>query len=385
MSVPATTPALQRAAIVMNIPLVDLAADYLLAKEEIDEAVSRVLAGGWYILGREVAAFEEEFAAYCGVAHAVGVASGTDAVLLALRALDIGPGDEVITVAHTAVATVAAVALAGARPVLVDVDPADGTMDPAKVEALVTPRTRAILPVHLYGQPAALAPLLDIAGRHSLFLVEDCAQAHGARYRGRPVGGWGHIASFSFYPTKNLGALGDGGAVVTDDPTLAERLRLLRQYGWRERYVSEIAGYNSRLDELQAAVLRVKLRYLDNWNERRRGLAARYDELLARAPLVRPVVRPESEPVYHLYVVQCAERERLRRYLAAEGIGSAVHYPVPVHRQPAYYHLGYGAGALPVSERLANQVLSLPLYPALSAAAVERVAQAISRFRLAHA
>ncbi|RME35204.1 MAG: DegT/DnrJ/EryC1/StrS family aminotransferase, partial [Thermoflexia bacterium] len=301
------------------IPVFDLTRQYAGLKEEIDAAIGRVLARGRFILGEEVATFEEEFAAACGVACAVGVASGTDALHLALRACGIGPGDEVITVSHTAVATVAAIELAGARPVLVDVDPRRYTMDPARVEERITPRTRAILPVHLYGCPADLAPLLEMARRYGLLLIEDCAQAHGARYRGRPVGSWGEIAAFSFYPTKNLGAFGDGGAVVTNDPTLAERVRLLREYGWARRYISHLRGTNSRLDELQAAVLRVKLRYLESWNARRREIAALYRELLsegvARWGLVLPEEPPDARHVYHLYVVRTPHRDALREHL----------------------------------------------------------------------
>jgi dTDP-3-amino-3,4,6-trideoxy-alpha-D-glucose transaminase len=362
----------------LPLPFLDLAADYRELSAEIDTAVGRVLGSGWYILGEEVAGFESEFAAYHGVSHAVGVASGTDALLLALRALEIGPGDEVITVAHTAVATVAAIELSGATPVFVDVDAATGTLDPALLPAAVSSRTRAIVPVHLYGHPADLEPILAVAGQHEgVAVLEDCAQAHGATYRNRLVGSWGDLAAFSFYPTKNLGALGDGGAVITHDGTLAERLRMLRQYGWRERYVSQVAGYNSRLDEIQAAVLRVKLRHLEARNEARRRLAACYDERLAGSGLVLPVERPGNKHVYHLYVVQSPQRQRVQEWLKVNGIGTAVHYPVPVHLQPAYHHLGYEVGSLPVTERLAKQVLSLPLYPQLSLGQVDAVCDLI--------
>jgi dTDP-3-amino-3,4,6-trideoxy-alpha-D-glucose transaminase len=358
----------------MNVPFVDLAADYRALKQAIDRAVARVLAGGWYILGQEVAAFEAEFAAYCGVGHAVGVASGTDALLLALRALAIGPGDEVITVSHTAVATVTAVTLSGATPVLVDVEPAYYTLDPAAIVAAISPRTKALIPVHLYGQPANLDEILAIARQYGLFVVEDCAQAHGALYHGRRVGSFGHLAAFSFYPTKNLGAMGDGGAVVTTDGALAERLRWLRQYGWQERYISAHAGYNSRLDELQAAVLRVKLAHLDAANEARRALAGAYWQQLADLPLVLPEERPLTNHVYHLFVIQTAAREALQARLAAQGIGTAVHYPVPIHRQPAYAHL---PARLPVTERLAERILSLPLAPHLTMEALAHVCRAI--------
>lgn len=362
------------------IPVVDLRADYLELKEEIDLAVTSVLEGGWYILGEQVERFEQEFAAYCETAFAVGVASGTDALFLALRACEIGPGDEVITVSHTAVATVAAIEQAGACPVLIDVDPCTATMDPAQIETLVTDRTRAIVPVHLYGHPADMDPIREMARRYGWRVIEDCAQAHGARYQGQRVGSLGDVAAFSFYPTKNLGALGDGGIVVTKDAKLSQRLRLLRQYGWRERYISQIAGHNSRLDEVQAAILRVKLRHLDARNEARRRLAQHYHQLLDDASIIRPVERAGSQHVYHLYVIQTQQRDALRQHLQEQGIGTGVHYPVPVHLQSAYERLGYAPGSLPVTERLARQVLSLPMYPQLSQEQVETVARAIVAF-----
>lgn len=324
--------------------------------------------------------FEQEFAAYCNVPFAVGVASGTDAVLLALRALGVGPGDEVITVSYTAVATIAAIELAGATPVFVDIDPITYTLDPSLIEPVITDRTRAVLPVHLYGHPAAMHEILTVARRHGLVIVEDCAQAHGARYEGRMVGSLGDAAAFSFYPTKNLGAVGDGGAVVTRSAEVAERLKALRQYGWKERYISEIAGYNSRLDELQAAVLRVKLRYLENGNVARHQAAERYGELLGGLPLALPQSRPGTEHVYHLYAIQTENRDTLQRYLTERGIGTAVQYPLPVHRQPAYHRLGYASGSLPISERLAERVLSLPVYPRMPDQHITAVADAISSF-----
>ena len=366
------------------IPVFDLRRQYESIREEMDQAIARVLERGRFILGEEVAAFEHEFAAFCGVAHAVGVGSGTEALHLALRACGIGPGDEVITVSHTAVATVAAIELAGARPVLVDVDPRRYTMDPTKVEERITPSTRAILPVHLYGCPADMEPLLESARRHHLLVIEDCAQAHGALYKGRPVGSWGDIAAFSFYPTKNLGACGDGGAVVTNDPALAERVRLLREYGWAERYVSHIRGLNSRLDELQAAILRVKLRRLEAWNERRRQIAAMYREHLAdvasRGELVLPEEPEDVRHVYHLYVVRHPRRDALRRFLEERGIGTLIHYPVPVHLQPAYADLGYPAGSLPVTEAISREVVSLPMYPELADEEVRMVSEALCAF-----
>jgi len=353
---------------------------YRAHRDEIDAAVHHVLESGRYILGEQVKAFETAFAAYCGVAYAVGVASGTDALHLALRACGVGSGDEVITVAHTAVATVAAVELAGARPVLVDIDPAHYTLDPARLESVLTPRTRAVIPVHLYGCPADLSPIRDWADRHGVWVIEDCAQAHGAWYQGRRVGAWGHLATFSFYPTKNLGAFGDGGAVVTDDPVLAGRLRELREYGWRERYISADRGFNSRLDELQAAILNVKLRYLDQDNEKRRKLADIYNAMLRESDLILPVEPPRSTHVYHLYVVRSKRRDALRAWLYEQGIGTAIHYPQPVHLQPAYADLGYSVGSLPATEWVAGQVLSLPLYPELEEVQVQRIAEAILQF-----
>lgn len=362
------------------IPLVDLKSAYARLRAEIDAATARVLASGWYILGPEVRAFEDEFAAYLGAGHAVGVASGTDAVLLALRALGVGAGDEVITVAHTAVATITAITLSGATPRFVDIDPATYTLDPARLEAAITPRTRAVVPVHLYGAPADMQPILAIARAHGLLVVEDCAQAHGATIGGRRVGTFGDAAAFSFYPTKNLGALGDGGAVVTNRPDVAERLRLLRQYGWRERYISDVVGYNSRLDELQAAILRVRLRHLDAENASRRRLAAGYDAALAALPVALPAGWPDASAVYHLYVIAADERDALAAHLAAQGISSGVHYPVPAHRQPAYAHLGYGPSSLPATEAAAARVLSLPMYPDLPEAAVNTVAAAVRSY-----
>ena len=359
---------------------IDLGRQYRDIRSEIDTAVKRVLEGGWYILGKEVEAFEQEFAAYCGVAHAVGVGSGTAALQLALMACEVGPGDEVITVPHTAVATVAAIELTGARPVLADIDPARFTLDPDQFEATITPRTRAVVPVHLYGCPADLNPIAEVARRRGLFVVEDCAQAHGALYRGRSVGSWGHVSAFSFYPTKNLGACGDGGMVVTDDADLAERARILRQYGWRERYISSRKGLNSRLDELQAAILRVKLRHLDAWNEQRRLLARLYGEHLAASGIATPREPDEALHVYHLYVVRHSRRDQLRASLHEQDISSLIHYPVPVHLQPAYRDLGYRTGDFPASEAAAAEVLSLPIYPELRDDEVLAVSEAVVRF-----
>lgn len=364
----------------MKIPFVDLQAEYIALKTELDAAANRVLASGWYILGQEVRAFEQEFAAYLGIAHAVGVASGTDAVLLACRALEIGPGDEVITVAHTAVATVAAIELSGARPVLVDIEPQTYTLDVHQVEAAITPRTKAIMPVHLYGHPAEMDTILALARRHNLLVIEDCAQAHGSRYKGRMVGSMGDAAAFSFYPTKNLGAIGDGGAVATNNPAVAERLTMLRQYGWQKRYVSDIPGYNSRLDELQAAFLRVKLRHLDVFNATRRHLAGLYQEHLAGLPLTLPTTQPECESVFHLYVIQTDQRDALQKHLTAQEIGTAIQYPIPVHSQPAYHHLGYGPGSLPITERVCGRILSLPMHPHLPNQTILNICETVTTF-----
>jgi len=363
----------------MPVPAFSLSRQYASIKKDIDAAVAGVLASGSFILGEQVAAFEREFAAYCGVEHAVGVGSGTEALHLALLALGIGAGDEVITVSHTAVATVAAVEMAGARPVLVDIEPETMTMDWRLVEDKITTRTRAILPVHLYGHPADLEHLSVIAQRHGLHLIEDCAQAHGARLGGRRVGGLGVAGCFSFYPTKNLGAYGDGGMVTTNDAALARSLRRLREYGWEERYVSAVrGGVNTRLDEMQAAVLRVKLGHLEQWNQARRDLTVVYSAKLANAALTLPVEKPDAHHVYHLYVVRSARRDALREHLKQNGVGSGIHYPVPVHMQPGYTRLGSGAGTFPVTEQAARQALSLPMFPELTAGEVAQVADLVA-------
>jgi dTDP-4-amino-4,6-dideoxygalactose transaminase len=364
----------------IRIPQVDLKANYLAHKDEIDAAIARVLNSGWYILGQEVATFEQEFADYIGVKFGIGVGSGTEALHLALRACGIGVGDEVITVSHTAVATAAAIELSGAKPVFVDIEEDTFLMDASRIEKALTPRTKAILPVHLYGNVAEIERISDIANRHGLRVIEDCAQSHGAKYKGRRSGAWGTVAAFSFYPTKNLGALGDGGMVVTNDPELATRVRSLREYGWRQRYVSETAGLNSRLDELQAAVLRVKLKHLDPSNEERRRKALLYTHRLRGANIRCPVVRKHVDSVYHLYVIRTKERDSLRDFLRGQGIQTLIHYPVPVHLQNAYKHLGCGPGDLPVTEECARQILSLPLYPDMAESGIEEVAFQIENF-----
>src|SRR5512135_2436011 len=361
------------------IPAANPHAQYFSHKTEIDEAIKAAIDGNRYILGPQTKAFEHEFAEYVGLKYGVGVGSGTEALHLAIRACEIGAGDDVITVAHTAVATVAAIELAGAAPVLVDIDPVAYTIDPGKIEAAITPRTRAIIPVHLYGAAADLNPIIDLARRHNLKVIEDCAQAHGTRYAQRAVGSYGDAACFSFYPTKNLGAIGDGGLVATNDPVIAENLNLLRQYGWRERYVSEIAGWNTRLDELQAAILRVKLRHLDADNDKRRELAAIYDELLAGV-VTLPIEPANTRHVYHLYVIRHPRRDALMQFLRERGIGTAIHYPVPVHLQPAYRGRLGDAGSLPETERAAQEIVSLPMYPELSEEDVCAVVQGIREF-----
>ncbi|CAM5443713.1 UDP-4-amino-4,6-dideoxy-N-acetyl-beta-L-altrosamine transaminase [Thauera mechernichensis] len=355
----------------MQIPFLDVGAAYLELKPEIDAAIARVLDSGWYILGPEVDAFEAEYAAYCEAEHAIGVANGLDALHLALLAMGVGPGDEVIVPSNTYIATWLAVSQCGATPVPVEPVEATYNIDPARIEAAITPRTKVILPVHLYGQPADLDPILAIARKHGLRVLEDAAQAHGARYKGRRIGAHGDAVAWSFYPGKNLGALGDGGAVTTNDPELADRIRVLRNYGSRVKYVNEVKGFNSRLDPIQAAVLRVKLRVLDEWNARRRGIAQRYLEGLAGSGLVLPQVADWAEPVWHLFVVRHPERDALVQRLHEAGVGTLIHYPVPPHLQAAYAEMGFGVGAFPVAERMAGEVVSLPMGGQMAAEGVE--------------
>lgn len=361
----------------VTVPSANPLANYLAHKDEIDAAIAHVLSGGRYILGEEVAAFEQEFVRYIGVQFGIGVGSGTEALHLAMRACEIGPGDEVITVSHTAVATVAAIELCGAKPILVDIDPQSFTIDSNQIEAAITSRTKAIVPVHLYGHPADMQAIMSIARHHGLYVIEDCAQSHGATYRGRKTGAWGDIAAFSFYPTKNLGALGDGGMVVTDDPGLAGRARLLREYGWRQRNISEIPGLNTRLDELQAAILRVKLRYLDGENSRRRELAQFYNTLLSSTDLVLPKEKSNVRHVYHQYVVRSQRRDALKAYLKKQGIGTLIHYPVPIHLQRAYRGRLGDKGLLSYTEEACREILSLPMYPQLSEKQVRSISELI--------
>ncbi len=355
-----------------NVAMVDLKAAYQVQAAELDLAVKRVLESGWYILGKELAAFEQAFARWCTTSHAVGVGNGTDAIIVALRALGVGEGDTVFTVSHTAVATVAAVELAGAVPVLVDIDPETYTIDPAKLEDAVNAakaagaRVRAVIAVHLYGHPCDLAAISDICRRHGLFLVEDCAQAHGATIQSNRVGSIGDIASFSFYPTKNLGAFGDGGAVVTNDEAWARRCAAIRQYGWTERYLSDITGMNSRLDEIHAAMLSVRLTRLDAEIAARRAVAAAYDKAF-QSIIQTPAVRPGMGHAYHLYVIRSPARDALAGALKAKGIGTGVHYPHPVHLQKAYAgRVAVAASGMAQTERAAREVLSLPMHAFLS-------------------
>ena len=354
----------------MSVPFLDLGAAYREIQAELESAVLASLRSGWYIGGQDVEAFEEEFAAFTETQHCVGVANGLDALRLALIAMGIGAGDEVIVPSNTFIATWLAVSQSGATPI--PVEPVESTynLDPGRIEAAITPRTKAILPVHLYGQPADLDPILTLARKHGLRVLEDAAQAHGARYKGKRIGGHGDAVAWSFYPGKNLGALGDAGAITTNDPELADRVRVLRNYGSRIKYVNEVKGYNSRLDPVQAVVLRVKLRHLDEWNARRTAIAARYTAELAGTGLVLPEVPEWAEPVWHVYVVQHAERDGLQKALQEAGIGTLIHYPIPPHLQKAYRDAGYAAGRFPIAESMANRLLSLPMGPQLDDAGV---------------
>src|SRR4051794_35905915 len=367
------------------IPQTDPRAAYLAQKTEIDAAIARGLESGQYILGPVAERFERDFAAFLGVAHGIGCASGTDALELALRACGIGAGDLVFTVSHTAVATVAAIERAGATPVLVDIEPDGFVMDPAALAAALRKpppgHPAAVLPVHLYGEPADLGAIGELARARGLRIIEDCAQSHGAHYRGRAVGSFGDIACFSFYPTKNLGALGDAGIIATADPSLAEAAREIREYGWRERYVSARSGINTRLDPIQAAILAVKLPRLEGDNRRRQAIAARYDDGLAGLPIALPLRRADASHVFHQYVVRSDRRDRLREHFRAAAIGTGIHYPVPVHLHPAYRdRVPVGPTGLRNSERVTGEILSLPIYPQLSDAAVDRVIAEIQKF-----
>ena len=363
-----------------QVPFLDLRAAYEELKAEVDEAVSRVLGSGYYLLGKELEAFEKEFAEYLDVRHCVAVGSGLDALHLALRALGVGQGDEVLVPSNTYIATWLAVSYAGAVPVPVEPDERTYNIDPGKLEAAITDRTRGIIPVHLYGQPADMDPILEVARKHNLWVLEDAAQAHGASYKGKRVGGLGDIAGWSFYPGKNLGAFGDGGAVTTNNGEFADRVRVLRNYGSRTKYFNEVRGFNSRLDEIQAAVLRVKLKHLDGWNRRRLQIAELYRRELEGCDLILPYVPEWAEPAYHLFVVRSGQRDALHQYLETQGIGTLIHYPVPPHLQQAYCEIGLAAGTLPISERIHQEVLSLPIGPHVTEAQVETVTRAVCEF-----
>jgi dTDP-4-amino-4,6-dideoxygalactose transaminase len=360
------------------IPFLDLKAPYLELKKELDDAIARVLSSGWYVGGGEVDKFESEYATYCGAAYAVGVANGLDALHLALRALDVGSGDEVIVPSNTYIATWLSVSNCGATPIPVEPDARTFNIDPDLIEAAITERTKVILPVHLYGQPADMDPILDIARRYGLRVLEDGAQAHGARYKGKCLGSHGDAVAWSFYPGKNLGAMGDGGAVTTNNPEIADRIRVMRNYGSREKYVNEVKGINSRLDPLQAAILCVKLAHLDEWNARRRGVAQLYQQNLASCGLILPIVSEWAEPVWHLYVVQHPERNSIHRALSNNGVNTLIHYPIPPHRQQAYAAAGWRQGMFPLAERMADEVLSLPIGPHSNTGQVDEIIRTIS-------
>ncbi len=365
------------------IPQNNPLANYLIHKAAIDKAISHVLESGQYILAEETAAFEQEFADYAGVKYAVGMGNGTEALHLALRACGVGAGDEVITVSHTAVATIAAIEMCGAVPVFVDIDPDSYTINTGHIEEAVTDHTKAIVPVHLYGQPSDLNPLVECAKQYNLFIIEDCSQSHGATYHGRKVGAWGDAGSFSFYPTKNLSCLGDGGAVTTNSSELYKKLLALRQYGWDQKRISQTAGYNSRLDELQAAILRVNLRRLDENNQRRILIARTYSELLESLPLALPAVIHGTTHVYHQYAVCCSKRSirnDLMGFMLQRGIQSAIHYPVPVHLQPAYIDILGKPNSLPITEKISNTIISLPMFSELTSEDIDKIGTTILEF-----
>ncbi|MBD3180949.1 aminotransferase class V-fold PLP-dependent enzyme [Candidatus Poribacteria bacterium] len=364
----------------MNIPLVDLSAQHKSILGEINKAISEVIKTNGYILGEAVELFEEEFARYCEVDYAVGVDSGTSALELVLRAWDIGEGDEVITAANTFIATASAIAFTGAKPVLVDIEESTYNIDPNKIESAITEKTKAIIPVHLYGQPADMEPILDIAKKHNLKVLEDSCQAHGAFYKGKRAGSIGDAAAFSFYPAKNLGALGDGGIMVTNDPELAEKVKMLRNYGQKEKYNHLFLAYNRRLDSIHAAVLRVKLKELDKWNKSRNKNAKIYTEKLKEAPVITPIEADYGEHIYHLYVIRTNDRKPLMDFMKQKGVSSGIHYPIPIHLQKAYSYLGYEKGGFPISEEFAGKIMSLPMYAELSEEQIEYVVNTLKSF-----
>jgi dTDP-4-amino-4,6-dideoxygalactose transaminase len=354
-------------------------AQYLSYRDEIDSAIQRVLDSGWYVLGNEVSEFEKEFAQFNTVSHAIGVGSGTDALHIALRAMDIGPDDEVITTAHTAVATASAIDLAGAKPVFVDIEPNFFTIDPNLIADAITPKTKAIIPIHIYGQPCEMDAITEIANKNNLKVIEDCAQAHGAKYKGKRVGSMGDVGCFSFYPTKNLGAIGDGGALVTKNDQLAEKIKLLREYGWEERYISSEEGWNSRLDELQAAILWIKLKNLDKDNNLRRRHSKKYNELLKDLPIELPVTRESCTHVSHLFVIKTEKRDELKTYLQNHDVNTTIQYPVPVHKQK-YFQKMCNKKSLPVTEQVAKNILSLPMYPELGEKEIHKVSNILKDY-----
>ncbi len=364
----------------LRIPAENITRQYAQIKDEVNAAIAEVLPSGRYTLGPQVSAFEQEFAAYCHTKHCLGIANGTEALHLALLACGIGPGDEVITVPNTYIATVFAISYCGATPVFVDVDPVTFNMDVTRVAERITKRTKALLPVHLYGQPVDMDPLLDIARAHGLWVIEDAAHAHGALYKGRPAGSLGHIGCFSFYPTKVMGCYGDGGAITTSDADLYDRIRVLRYMGQHTKYLHEIIGYQQRLDELQAAILRVKLRHLEQWIAGRQRVAAWYDELLAGLPVVTPTVVGDVRHVYYMYTIRTPKRNELIAHLAERGIGSQAMYPLEAPYQPAYAHLGHRPGDFPVADAQVGEILCLPMYPELTRAEVDEIAAAIAAF-----
>ncbi|MDK2903235.1 MAG: hypothetical protein PWQ93_1154 [Clostridiales bacterium] len=366
----------------MNIPLLDLKGQYHAIKDEIDAAIQGVLENGQFILGPQVKALEHDIASYASVPYAIGVGNGTDALVIALRACGIGPGDEVITSPFTFFASAESISAVGAKPVFVDIDPDTFNMDVSKIEQAITSRTRAIIPVHLFGQIADMDAIMDIAKKHDLMVIEDACQAMGAEYKGMKAGSFGHAACFSFFPTKNLGTYGDGGMIVIRDADIDKKARMLRAHGSVKKYYHEMIGYNSRLDELHAAILNVKFKYLDQWNDMRRHNAALYDELLKDSGVVTPYAAPYAKHIYHQYVVQCDDRDGLAEALKAEGISTGVYYPLPLHLQDAYKDLGYKMGDMPYAEAACNRVLALPMYPELEPVQIKYVADAIKNYRM---
>jgi len=360
------------------IPFIDLKREYAEIGEELTQAVQRVLKSGWFILGEEVKKFEEEFSKYIGVKYGVGVNSGSDALFLALKALGIGKGDEVITVSHTFISTVDAIVRNGAEPVFVDIEPDTYCIDATKIEEAITNKTKAILPVHLYGHPADMDQIMEIAKKYNLFVIEDACQAHGAEYKGKKVGSIGDLSCFSFYPVKNLGACGDGGMIVTNNEEIAEKLKMLRNYGQSEKYYHDFIGINSRLDEIQAAILRVKLKHLAEWNERRRKVAKLYNELLGDSEIVTPIEKEYAKHVYHLYVTRCKDRDKLQQYLSEREVQTMIHYPIPVHKQKAHLELELD-NQLPITEKICNEILSLPMHPFMHIDEVSSIAEVIKK------